>query len=98
VSIDSDLAAAYAETFGTVSVVYGATSKRGFYTEHDEVVQGEAGDVVVRFRWVDVLVAEFPFATVTLHSSITVDGRSYKVRDKQLVNDGREMRVYLAEE
>lgn len=96
-SLDSDLQWAYAQTEDTVSVTFGAFNTRGYLDKFDQELEG-AGDVSERRILLQIRTGSIgTFESITLEAAITAGGASYKVRDKQLINDGKEIRLYLVE-
>lgn len=94
-SLDSDLEWAYAQTEDTVSVTYGAQVTRGYLDKFDQELTGGAVEVSERRILLQVRAASL--GDVTLESAITVAGVNYRIGDKQLINDGKELRLYLVE-
>ncbi|MEX1185317.1 MAG: hypothetical protein WEA80_01850 [Gemmatimonadaceae bacterium] len=93
-SLDSDLEWAYAQTEDTVSVVYGAQETRGYLDKFDQELTG-VGDVSERRILLQVRAGSL--VNVANESAIVAGGGNYQIRDKQLINDGKELRLYLVE-
>lgn len=93
-SLDSDLEWAYAQTEDTVSVTYGAQETRGFLDKFDQELTG-AGDVSERRILLQIRAGSL--VNLVLEAAIAAGGVNYLIRDKQLVNDGKELRLYLVE-
>lgn len=96
-SLDSDLEWAYAQTEDTVSVTFGAFTTRGYLDKFDQQLEG-TGDVAERRTLLQVRGESIgTFASITMEAAIVAGGVNYRVRDKQLINDGKEVRLYLVE-
>lgn len=94
-SLDSDLEWAYAQTEDTVSVTFGAFSTRGYKDEFDQELEnvGNERRVLLQVRAGSIGT----FESIAYQSAIIVAGKNYKVKDKQVINDGKEFRLYLVE-
>jgi len=93
VTVASDLAALYAETFLTVPVTVGSVSARGFFSEETVIASDEnGGQVQIRQTIVRVLAGTF---TVAEDVAATVNGQSYTIRRVSPVGDGLELDLLL---
>lgn len=90
---NENLAALLQDT-GGVAVSLGADSTFGHYEAAGEVVLGSAGSGVVS-EDESVVVSHGALAGLAVDAAITVDGRTYTIREFERIDDGKLVRVWL---
>lgn len=94
--VASDLAAAFADTFGTVAVSIGAVSTRGFENVADQIETDSFGEQgKVRVRVISIRTGTLDPA-LAIDATMVVEGVNRKVRDFALDDDGLVQHVVVA--
>ena len=91
--LDADVTRMIRGAPGAVTVVVGAVSDYGVEDVSRHDLFGGAGEVIERIREVLLANAIFAYATLTLGTTITVNGTAYTIRDMIREDDGRINRV-----
>jgi hypothetical protein len=94
-SLESDLASAFADPFATKEIVFGAQRTRGFYAQDHRQMQTQEGQVVV------ALATTFQYQTSTLtdvarDSEVTITGvGDFTVDHREQLEDGLVSELWL---
>ena len=80
-----------------MDVLYGVETARGPLDRKDVTGLDASGAPMLYQETVLTLPSDVFTATVTRHSTITVDGDSYTIRDKRRIEDGLLTEYFLAE-
>jgi hypothetical protein len=96
VSLESDLAAAFADPFATKEIIFGAQRTRGYFDQGHRQMQAQEGQVVV------ARVTTFQYQTSALtdvvrDSEVSIDGAGYTVDHREQLEDGLISELWLVE-
>jgi hypothetical protein len=96
VTLDSDLAAAFADPFATKEIIFGAQRTRGYFDRGVRQMQTQEQQVVL------ARVTTFQYQTSALtdvvrDSAVSIDGVNYTVDHRELIEDGLVSELWLVE-
>lgn len=91
-SVETDIAAAFADTFATKEIVFGSESTRGFFESSDRIVQTDAGQHMELVTSIKVQTGSISAAR---EQEVQVSGETWIVDYKQKLGGGYLTEIFL---